>query len=80
MEILMANEADRWERRHRQRMLAEANKYVDILPKLVWMYFGELPMEVEPADQIGPSVVRPLSDGRDSCYTLLKRIFGGMGD
>jgi len=65
-----------WERGHRQRMLDEANKYIDVMPKLQWMYFGQIPMGVK-SEQPGSKIVRPLFKERDDCYTLLKRMFGG---
>lgn len=33
-----------WELSHRNRMLAEAEKYAAIMPNLEWVYFGQLPM------------------------------------
>lgn len=68
-----------WERGHRQRMLDEAKKYIDVMPKLQWLYFGQIPMGVV-SDQRGPKTVRPLFEERDDCYTLLKRMFGGTPD
>ncbi|MCJ1469002.1 hypothetical protein MMC07_007634 [Pseudocyphellaria aurata] len=35
-----------WERQHRRRILAEANDYVRVLPRLEWMYFGKIRMAV----------------------------------
>jgi hypothetical protein len=35
-----------WERQHQHMILVEANKYIRMLPKLEWLYFGQLPMGV----------------------------------
>lgn len=84
--------AEDWERGHRQRILDEANEYVKVMPKLEWMYFGQIPMEVSTRyrrkktrrgkvkKRSRRKIVRPLSEERDSCYTLLKKIFGGTAD
>jgi hypothetical protein len=41
-----ASLAEIWESQHQHRILVEADKYIRILPKLEWLYFGQLPMSV----------------------------------
>ncbi|KAL8668042.1 MAG: hypothetical protein Q9202_000020 [Teloschistes flavicans] len=78
----------KWERSHRRRMIFEANKYVNVMPALRWMYFGQLPMSVEVLDRPlkrkrGRTMktwlrsAHVLSNGRDDCWTLLHKIFEG---
>lgn len=65
-----------WERQHRRRILKEADKYLRMLPRLEWMYFGQIPMSVvDSADSHGRKAA-VLSQERDSCWTLLRRMFG----
>jgi hypothetical protein len=65
-----------WERLHRDRMLDEATAYVDALPKLEWLYIGQLPMSVmESEEHRGTRYAVPLSAERDDCWTLLRRMF-----
>ena len=65
-----------WEQQHRKRILSEADEYVRLLPELQWLYFGQIPMSV--ADSGGPRGRKAvaLSGERDSCRTLLRRMFG----
>lgn len=75
-----------WESQHRDMILVEANKYVRILPKLEWLYFGQLPMHVTERDDESDrhserrggreKKAAVLSEERDDCYTLLNTIFG----
>jgi hypothetical protein len=67
--------APAWEEMHRNRMLREADKYVWEMPKLTWLYFGQLPMEVKSRSD-GSRWPVPLSEERDDCWTLLKQMFG----
>jgi hypothetical protein len=70
-----------WDRVHRKRMLGEAAEYLEALPKLEWLYFGQIPMSVK--EHEGPGSKRyvvPLSDERDDCWTLLRIMFGGALD
>jgi hypothetical protein len=70
-----------WERVHRKRILDEATKYADSLPKLEWLYFGQIPMSVKRIDGLeGKRYAVPLSTERDSCWTLLREMFGGVID
>lgn len=66
-----------WERGHRHRMLREAKMYVNIVPNLDWIYLGEIPMGVSKGIQPDLKMVTPLTQERDSCWTLLRKMFGG---
>jgi hypothetical protein len=60
-----------WEQQHRQRMLLQAREYLRLLPKL-----GQIPMGVaDSAESRGREAVA-LSEERDECRTLLRRMFG----
>jgi len=69
-----------WEKVHRKRVLAEAEKYVREMPRLEWLYFGQIPMGVVESNpdssEVGRKVAVPLFEKRDDCYTLLNRMFG----
>ena len=67
----------RWENRHRRRMVGEAKKYIRLMPQLEWIYLGQLPMDVETNKDTGSRSVRLLSEERDGCRTLLRTMFGG---
>ncbi|KAH0499582.1 hypothetical protein TgHK011_006763 [Trichoderma gracile] len=70
-----------WERAHRNRMLLEAERYSHVLPSLEWIYCGQWPMgfrNVQTPSGVGRISV-PLSTERDSCRTLLGRMFA-MGE
>lgn len=65
-----------WERQHRRRILAEADDYIRVLPRLEWVYFGKISMGViDATDGQGRQAV-VLSEDRDDCDTLLERMFG----
>ena len=68
------------ESRHRRRILKLANKYVSAMSKLEWIFFGKIPMAVEIKKLHGKRRAVALSEERDSCYTLLRSIFGGGTD
>lgn len=64
-----------WERKHRTRMLTEANAYVQRLPQLEWIYFGQIPMGfTEPTGTQGKVVVA-LCKERNDCCTFLREMF-----
>lgn len=65
-----------WERQHRRLILKEADDYVRALPKLEWMYFGQIPMGVDKDSENRGRHAVVLSEERDDCYTLLGRMFG----
>jgi hypothetical protein len=70
-----------WERLHREQILDEATEYVDTLPKLEWLYMGQIPMSVmKSGEEGGLRYPVALSEERDSCWTLLRRMFGGTVD
>ena len=64
-----------WETKHRTRMLKEGNKYARVMPKLEWLYFGQLVMGIQNVSQTGEREASALSHKRDDCYTLLHRMF-----
>lgn len=71
-----------WEMAHRQKMLRQATKYVDLRyrggPKLEFLYIGQLPMQVK----LGWYGWRAhaVTNGRESGWTMLQRMFKGTGD
>ena len=60
---------------HKERMLGQVEKYAEVLPKLEWAYFGQMPMGIA-RDEDGGMVVEALYGERDECWTLLNRMFG----
>lgn len=64
-----------WEQRHRKRMLKEANKYARELPKLEWLYCGQLVMGFKTVSGAGKKAAVALSPERDDCWKLLTRMF-----
>lgn len=66
-----------WEMIHRRRILQLGNKYVNLRykggPKLEFLYFGQLPMEVTHG-WYGYRA-RAVTERRDECYALLQRMF-----
>ncbi|KEZ39835.1 hypothetical protein SAPIO_CDS8762 [Scedosporium apiospermum] len=68
-----------WERYHRNRMLHEAEEYATVLPSLEWVYCGQWPISIKEEQKPPNGAVRvalPLHYKRDSCWTVLKRMFG----
>lgn len=70
----------KWERIHRKRMLIEANRYIRKMPRLKWLYFGQIPMSVEKLQGAEGKHAVALSYERDDCSTLLSNIFGWQTD
>jgi hypothetical protein len=68
-----------WEDGHKRRMVLEAEKYVAVMPKLEWIYLGQYPMAVTKGAFGEERHVVPLCHERDSCDTLLSRMFGWEG-
>lgn len=70
-----------WERAHCNRMIREAEKYAAALPQLEWIYCGQRPMGVRNEETLRgiTRVAVPLGETRDTCWTLLRRMFS-MGD
>ncbi|KAK4150403.1 hypothetical protein C8A00DRAFT_46197 [Chaetomidium leptoderma] len=66
-----------WERAHRNRMLRKAEEYVAVFPHLEWVYCGQWPMEIrnKPTSEGTTRVAMPLAKARDSCWTILERMF-----
>lgn len=67
---------EHWELLHRLRMLAEAHKYFEKMSNLEWVYFGQLPMGVMLDPETKQRYAITLSNERDSCWTLLREMFG----
>ncbi|KAF5563708.1 hypothetical protein FNAPI_2547 [Fusarium napiforme] len=69
----------RFERKHRNRMLHQAEKYAVIFPKLEWMFCGQRPMGFirTPGRQDGLPKAVLLSKERDEHYTYRETIFRG---
>lgn len=70
-----------WERHHRRRMVREAEKYAAVLPELEWIYCGQWPMDIRKEETSSGTrrVAVPSSEERDTCWTLLRRMFS-MGE
>lgn len=64
------------ERAHRNRMLAHAERYAEVLPALAWIYIGQRPIGI--ARDQGVHAF-PLTDERDACTALLESTFGLPG-
>ena len=64
---------------HRQSTLREADDYLEEMPRLEWLYFGQIPMNVEQSSERGRRIARPLATQRDGCWTLLQEMFGWKG-
>lgn len=69
-----------WEEKHRSRMVTQANAYISAIPTLEWLYFGQIPMRVDRMQETSYGVAIPLSQDRDDCWTLLRKMFGGKTD
>ena len=70
---------EKFEEDHRQSILREADDYLEEMPQLEWLYFGQIPMDVEHSLDRGRRIARPLATERDSCWTLLQEMFGWKG-
>ncbi|KAM0800361.1 hypothetical protein BDR22DRAFT_805996 [Usnea florida] len=70
---------ENFEEDHRQSILREADDYLEEKPQLEWLYFGQIPMDVEHSLDRGRRIARPLATERDSCWTLLQEMFGWKG-
>lgn len=68
-----------FEEDHRQWILQLADSYVEEMPQLKWLYFGQIPMAVEHCLESKKKMARPLTNERDSCWTLLEEMFGWKG-
>lgn len=65
-----------WEQTHLEKITSEAILYMDAVKKLEWVYMGQLPIQCVrgPKNSILPAAER------DSCWTLLRKMFGGRTD
>ena len=70
---------EKFEEEHRQWIVGRANQYIEEMPQLEWLYFGQIPMVVEQCLAKGRKIPRPLTTERDSCWTLLREMFGWKG-
>ena len=68
-----------FEEDHRQWILQVADGYVEEMPQLKWLYFGQIPMAVEHCSESKRKTARPLTNERDDCWTLLREMFGWKG-
>lgn len=68
-----------FEEDHRQRIVQVADGYVEEMPQLKWLYFGQIPMAVEHCSESKRKTARPLTNERDDCWTLLREMFGWKG-
>ena len=59
---------------HIMRMAKEANEYAQVLPKLDWIYLGQIPFVIQDNGD-GRQAVN-LTEGLDECWTALRRMFG----
>jgi hypothetical protein len=64
-----------WERNHKDTVVTEAKKYMQIFPELEWLYIGQLPMQI--SRHAAESLI-VLSE-RDESSALLNRLFGYAG-
>ena len=69
-------QANEWERGHRKRMLDEATKYVDVMPRLKWLYFGQIEMAVKTTDENVRTVYGLQPEFRSARFSLLRKMFG----
>lgn len=65
-----------WEVTHLERITSEALLYMDVVKQLEWIYIGQLPIQCFRGPK---NSIRPAAE-RDSCWTLLRKMFGGMTD
>ncbi|CAF9934399.1 hypothetical protein IMSHALPRED_009694 [Imshaugia aleurites] len=64
------------EQTHRERITSEATLYMGAVKKLEWICIGQIPIQCfrDPKDSLR------LASERDSCWTLLRKMFGGRTD
>lgn len=68
-----------FEEDHRHWILRVADDYIEKMPQLEWLYFGQIPMAVEQRLESEKKVARALVAKRDDCWTLLREMFGWKG-
>lgn len=66
-----------WELGHRHMVLREASLYASMIPKLEWMFLGQLPVEIRRQQNMDEDMTHfEIMSERDDCWTLLRRMFG----
>lgn len=65
-----------WEEKHKRKMVVEAKKYIDVLPKLEWIYLGERAMCIE-EDDSGIGLRRVVSTIKlEETWSYFEKMFG----
>ena len=65
-----------WEEKHKRKMVVEAEKYIDVLPALEWIYLGERAMCIE-ADDGGLGLRRVVSIIKlEDAWSYFEKMFG----
>ena len=66
-----------WEKRHARMIRAEAIKYAELLPRLAWMFLGQIPMAAIDVDSMAQRQIVQLGGRRpNSCFRELTEMFG----
>ena len=68
-----------FEKGHRERIVAIAAEYVEKMPRLEWLYFGQIPMDVRWCAVTNRRMPHALVTERDDCWTMLREMFGWKG-
>ena len=68
-----------FEKGHRERIVAIAAEYVEKMPRLEWLYFGQIPMDVRWCTETKRRIPQALVTERDDCWTMLREMFGWKG-
>ncbi|KAI1135306.1 hypothetical protein F5Y05DRAFT_395164 [Hypoxylon sp. FL0543] len=72
----LINHVSLWERAHRNRMLAQAERYAAVLPTLEWILFGQRAMTIqEDSYEPGRRIALPLTKYRKRLTTDLNEMF-----
>ena len=74
-----ASAKEKFEKAHRKKTVKRANKYVEKMPHLEWLYFGQLPMQVRKKRAKGKKRAVVVSAERDDCSTWIRETFGWKG-
>jgi hypothetical protein len=65
-----------WEKRHRERMVAEGEEYAHIFPRLEWIYFGQRMMQAQEDDDCTKSKRSVSIVEMTEKRTFLNKVFG----
>jgi hypothetical protein len=65
-----------WEKRHKRKMRAEAEKYMGVFPELEWIYLGERAMRIEPYDDTAGKKSIVSTTTVDSTWSYFNQMFG----